>query len=61
MGIIAPPVKLNPLELTQGFGVFGHAAPGAQHAALPSPKTLLELEAWAAEVDAIFKSYGQTA
>jgi len=64
MGIIAPPTstpKVITLEASAGLGVFGHAPPGAQHAALPAPKTLLEVEAWAAEVDTVLKSYGLTA
>jgi hypothetical protein len=75
MGIIAPPnpnpkveslvssgeVKTATMLASAGVGVFGHAAPGAQHAALASPKTLLEVEAWALEVDAVMKSFGFTA
>jgi hypothetical protein len=54
-------IILKVLKIEKGIGVFGHAPPAVQHAALASPKTLLELEAWALEVDAVMKSYGLTA
>ena len=47
--------------LTKGIGLWTHAAPVGQHAALPAPKTLLEVEAWAKEVDEVLKEYGLTA
>lgn len=35
MGIIAPPTQITgPLTITNGLGVFGHAAPVAQHGAI---------------------------
>lgn len=47
--------------LTKGIGVWGHAAPVAQHAAIANPTTLLEVAAAFAELNEVIKAYGLTA
>lgn len=60
-GAITSAKLAEALIVTKGLGVFGKAPPAAQHAALPTPKTLLEVENWAKEVNEVLKSFGLTA